>query len=124
MDLTPLARPYDHVLLDLDGCLWIGDEAIPGATEALAALRAAGKHLAFLTNDPRHAPEEYVRKLWRLGFQASLDEVVTVGSVVQFLLAESRRPRTAYVIGSEAMAEHVAAGGMRVVNGSDLASRA
>ena len=124
VDLTPLARPYDHVLLDLDGTLWVGDEAIPGAPEALTALRAAGKRLAFLTNDPRHAPEDYVRKLWRLGFQASLDEVVTVGAAVQFLLAESGRPRTAYVIGSEAMADHVAASGMRVVNGSDLASRA
>ena len=124
VDLSPLARSYDHVLLDLDGCLWVGDEAIPGAPEALAGLRTAGRNVAFLTNDPRHAPEEYVRKLWRLGFRAALDEVVTVGAAVQFLLADSGRPRTAYVIGSAAMAEHVAAAGMRVVNGTDLASRA
>ena len=122
--LSPVALGYDHVLLDLDGCLWVGDEAIPGAPEALAGLRAAGRSVAFLTNDPRHAPEEYVRKLWRLGFQAALDEVVTVGAAVQFLLADSGRPRTTYVIGSDAMAEHVAAAGMRVVNGTDLATRA
>jgi HAD superfamily hydrolase (TIGR01450 family) len=124
VDLSPLARAYDHVLLDLDGCLWVGDEAVPGAPEALAGLRAAGRNIAFLTNDPRHAPEEFVRKLWRLGFQAALDEVVTVGAAVQFMLAGSGRPRTAYVIGSDAMAEHVEAAGMRVVNGSDLATRA
>ena len=124
VDLSPLAGAYDHVLLDLDGCLWVGDEAVPGAPAALAGLRAAGRNIAFLTNDPRHAPEEFVRKLWRLGFQAALDEVVTVGATVQFPLARSGRPRTTYVIGSEAMAEHVAAAGMRVVNGTDLASRA
>lgn len=124
VDLSPVALAYDHVLLDLDGCLWVGDEAIPGAAQALAGLRAAGRRIAFLTNDPRHAPEDYVRKLWRLGFQASLDEVVTVGAAVQFLLAESGRARTAYVIGSESMAEHVSAAGMRVVNGTDLATRA
>lgn len=124
VELSPLARNYDHVLFDLDGCLWVGDEAIPGAADALAALRGAGINIAFLTNDPRHAPEAYVRKLWRLGFQASLDEVVTVGAVVQYLLAESRRPRTAFVLGSPAMVEHVAAGGMRVVNGTDAAARA
>ena len=124
VDLSPLAHAYDHVLFDLDGCLWVGDEAVPGAPEALAGLRAAGRNIGFLTNDPRHAPEEFVRKLWRLGFQAALDEVVTVGAAVQFLLAESGRPRTTYVIGSEAMAEHVAAAGMRVVNHSDLAPRA
>ncbi|CAA9493192.1 MAG: hypothetical protein AVDCRST_MAG38-2766 [uncultured Solirubrobacteraceae bacterium] len=122
--LSPLARAYDHFLLDFDGCLWVGDEAVPGAPEALAELRAAGRSVAFLTNDPRHAPEDYVRKLWRLGFQAALDEVVTVGAAVQFLLAGSERPRTTYVIGSEAMADHVGAAGMRVVNNSDLASRA
>ena len=124
VDLSPIARSYDHVLFDLDGCLWVGDEAIPGASEALTGLRAAGRSIAFLTNDPRHAPEDYVRKLWRLGFQASLDEVVTVGAAVQFLLAESGRPRTAYVIGSDSMSEHVRAAGMRVVNGTDLATRA
>ena len=43
--------------------------------------------MLFLTNDVRHAPEEFVRKLWRLGFQASLSEVVTVGAAVQYLLA-------------------------------------
>lgn len=124
VDLSPLASTYDHVLLDLDGCVWVGDEAVPGAPEALAALRAAGKGIAFITNDPRHAPEDYVRKLWRLGFQASVAEVVTVGSAVQFLLAGGSRPRTAYVIGTDAMLGHVDAAGLRVVNGTDLAARA
>ena len=63
-------RPYEQVLLDLDGCLWVGDDAVDGAVEAVAALRAAGKAVAFLTNGAGHAPEEFVRKLWRLGFQA------------------------------------------------------
>src|SRR3954469_1985743 len=81
---------YDQVLLDLDGCVWMGDEALEGAPEAVAALREAGKAVAFLTNDVRHAPEEFVRKLWRLGFQAALSEVVTAGAAVQYLLAERR----------------------------------
>jgi ribonucleotide monophosphatase NagD (HAD superfamily) len=68
--VSPRIRPYDHVLLDLDGCLWVGDEACEGAAGAVTALREAGTSLLFLTNDVRHAPEEFVRKLWRLGFQA------------------------------------------------------
>ena len=47
--------------------MWLGDEAIEGAPEAVAALREAGKAVAFLTNDVRHAPEEFVRRLWGLG---------------------------------------------------------
>jgi HAD superfamily hydrolase (TIGR01450 family) len=123
MPVSPAIAPYDHVLLDLDGCLWVADEPLPGAVDAVHALREAGKGIAFLTNDPRHHPEEYVRKLWRLGFRASLDEVVTVGAAVQFLLASASRPGTAYVIGSEALRRHVADAGMRLSNGTDLASR-
>ena len=68
----------------------------PGAAEAVAALREAGKAVLFLTNDVRHAPEEFVRKLWRLGFQASLDEVVTVGAAraVPARRARRRAPRS------------------------------
>jgi HAD superfamily hydrolase (TIGR01450 family) len=122
--LSPLLRQYDQVILDLDGCVWVGPQAIPGAADAIAALREAGKRVAFVTNDPRHAGEEFVRKLWGIGVQASLQDVVTVGAAVQHLLAETRRGGTAFVIGTDAFRKHVADAGVRVVNQTDLASRA
>jgi len=121
--LSPRIARYDQVLLDLDGCLWVGGDAVEGAPEAVAALREAGKAVAFLTNDVRHAPEEFVRKLWRLGFQAALSEVVTVGSTVQYLLS-GRGGGAAYVVGSQALVDHVAEAGMRIVNRTEFASRA
>ena len=123
MTLRPSIARYDQVLLDLDGCVWIGDEALQGAPEAVAALRDAGKAVAFLTNDVRHAPEEFVRKLWRLGFQAALSEVVTVGSAIQYLLSE-RDGGAAYVVGSQALVDHVADAGLRIVNRTEFAGRA
>jgi HAD superfamily hydrolase (TIGR01450 family) len=121
--LTPRIARYDQVLLDLDGCLWVGDEALAGAPEAVAALRDGGKAVAFLTNDVRHAPEEFVRKLWKLGFQAALSEVVTAGAAVQYLLTE-RNGGAAYVVGTQALVDHVAEAGMRIVNRTEFASRA
>lgn len=124
--LSPLARSYDHLLLDLDGCLWVGDTATREAPRALDALRAAGKRVAFVTNDTRSTAEEFVRKLWSLGFRASLEEVVTVGGALQHHLAEhhgARRP-TAYVIGTPPIFKHVADAGLRVVNGTEDAPRA
>ena len=123
MPLSPLVARYDHVLLDLDGCVWVGGEATPGAVEAVAALREAGKGIAFVTNDGRSSGEEYVRKLWSLGFQASLDEVVTVGGALQYALAQ-RGGGSAFVIGSDAIVDHVADAGMRVVNNTEFAARA
>jgi HAD superfamily hydrolase (TIGR01450 family) len=122
--LSPLFSRYDQVILDLDGCVWIGPQAVPGAPEAIATLRDAGKRVAFVTNDPRHAGEEFVRRLWGIGVQASLADVVTVGAAVQYLLAETRRGGTAFVIGTDAFCRHVADAGVRIVNRTDLASRA
>jgi HAD superfamily hydrolase (TIGR01450 family) len=121
--LSPRVRSYDNFLLDLDGCVWVGDEALPGAAEAVAALREEGKKILFLTNDVRHPPEGFVRKLWKLGVQASLDEVLSVGSAVQFWLAE-RYSGTAFVVGAQALVDHVADAGLRVVNNTPFASRA
>jgi HAD superfamily hydrolase (TIGR01450 family) len=111
------------VLLDLDGCVWVGDGALPGAVDAVSALREAGKSVVFLTNDVRHPPEGFVRKLWRLGFQASVDEVLSVGAALQFWLAE-RYSGTAYVVGARALVDHVADAGLRVVNNTPFATRA
>jgi HAD superfamily hydrolase (TIGR01450 family) len=125
MPLSPLLSGYDHVLLDLDGCVWVGEQTTHRAPEAVAQLRSAQKQIAFITNDAQRSGEEYVRKLWSLGVRASLAEVVTVGGAIQHVLAD-RRPRggTAYVIGSEAVFRHVADAGMRVVNETDLAAEA
>jgi HAD superfamily hydrolase (TIGR01450 family) len=122
--LSPFAARYDNFVVDMDGTVWIGDVLIPGSDKAVAALRAAGKRVAFVTNNPRRSAEDYVAKLWRMGIQASARDVVTVGGATQHLLAETRQGRTAYVIGSPALHKHVADAGLKVLNGTDLATRA
>ena len=124
MPLPALLQRYDQLILDLDGCVWVGEEPVPGSVEAVVRLREAGKRLAFATNNPRRSGEEYVAKLWKIGVQASLADVVTVGGAVQHLLAETASGRTAFVIGTAALRAHVADAGVRVLNGTDLASRA
>ena len=124
MPLSPLLSSYDHVLLDLDGCVWVSETLTPGAREALAELRAGGKTVSFVTNDAARSPEEYVRKLWSLGLQASLEEIVTVGTAIQFLLAERASRTPTFVIGSPAIVRHVTDSGQRVVNGTEHAARA
>ena len=88
--LSPLLDGYDQLILDLDGCVRVGDDAVPGSPEAIAALRAAGKRVAFATNNSWHSGEDQVQSLWGIGVQASLADVVTVGGALQHLLAETR----------------------------------
>jgi HAD superfamily hydrolase (TIGR01450 family) len=122
--LSPLLESYDQVILDLDGCVWLGAEPVEGSPEAVAALREAGKRVAFATNNSWHPGEDHVASLWRMGIKASLGDVVTVGGAMQHLLAETRSGRTAYVIGTAALRRHVAEAGLKLMNDTDLASRA
>ena len=124
MTVSALIRRYDQVVLDLDGCVWLGPDPIPGSVDAINAIRESGRRLAFVTNNSWLAAEDLVTKLWGIGVRASLADVVTVGGAMQHLLAETRHGRTAFVIGSEAIFRHVQEAGLRVMNGTDLASRA
>lgn len=123
MPLSPLLAGYDNVLLDLDGCVWLGDAPTRRAGEAVAELRAAGKRLVFLTNNSQRTPEDYVGKLWSLGIQASLQEMLTTGSAVQAELA-GREGADTYVIGAPSLFRHVALAGQRILNGRNGPSRA
>ena len=122
--LSPLLERYDQVILDLDGCVWVGEEPVERSPEAIAALREAGKGVIFVTNNSWHSGEDHVARLWRMGVQAALADVVTVGGAMQHLLAETRSGRTAYVIGRDALRRHVTDAGLRLLNDTDLASRA
>lgn len=124
MTLSPLLQRYDQVILDLDGCVWVGDEPVPGSPAAVAALREAGKRVAFATNNSWHPAEDQVARLWGHGIQASLGDVVTVGGAMQHLLHETRGGRSAFVIGGASLKANVADAGLTVLNGSDRAEHA
>lgn len=65
------------LLVDLDGVLYVGDEPIAGAREAINALRAIGVDLRFVTNTTTHSRAGTLDKLSRFGFRVDASELVT-----------------------------------------------
>jgi NagD protein len=65
-----------------------GDALVPGAAETLAALRADGRRVAFLSNKPLETRADYAAKLTRLGVPAETDDVVNSSLVLARHLAE------------------------------------
>jgi phospholysine phosphohistidine inorganic pyrophosphate phosphatase len=65
------------VLLDIDGVLYVGDEPIAGAHEALDELRRVSADLRLVTNTTSRSRREVAAHLTELGFQTSLDEILT-----------------------------------------------
>jgi glycerol-1-phosphatase len=85
---APLVRNYDVALLDLDGVVYVGHHAVPGAQDALSQARAAGMRLAFVTNNASRTPHKVAAQLAQLGVPARPDEVVTSAQAAARLLAE------------------------------------
>jgi HAD superfamily hydrolase (TIGR01458 family) len=65
------------LLLDLDGTLYVGEEPVPGAREALGRLEAAGLALRYVTNTTRKPRRTVVEGLRRMGFEVTEREVFT-----------------------------------------------
>ncbi|HSC67421.1 MAG TPA: TIGR01458 family HAD-type hydrolase [Cellvibrio sp.] len=65
------------VLFDLDGTLYLGNEAIPGAIACLAQLRERGTALRFLTNTTTKSQRQLVAQLRSMGFHLDDDELIS-----------------------------------------------
>jgi glycerol 3-phosphatase-2 len=111
-----IAERYDAFLFDLDGVLYRASEPVPGAADAVAALRRLGKGLAFLTNNSARTPEEVAAHLGTVGIQADPGEVETSASSTGRFLRDVG-VATAYVVGERGLRDAVEASGVRIVDG-------
>lgn len=112
-----LADPYEAILLDLDGVLYRWPEPIPGAARAVATLRAAGKGIAFVTNNSSRTPERVAERLAAVGVEATVEEIVTSAVATAAVLA-ARDVRSAFVVGDEGLRKALTDVGIRAVEGT------
>jgi len=74
------------VLLDLDGTLYIGNEAIPGAIATIMQLRQRHIPLRFLTNTTTKSQAQLVAQLRGLGFPVETEELISAPIAARFEL--------------------------------------
>jgi HAD superfamily hydrolase (TIGR01450 family) len=91
--------PHRGWLFDLDGTVYLGEALVPGAAETLAALRADGRRVAFLSNKPLQTRADYAAKLTRLGVPADPEDVVNSSLVLARHLAGLDGGAPVFVIG-------------------------
>jgi glycerol-1-phosphatase len=93
----PLDAAYDVALLDLDGVVYLGGTAIPGAAEALRQADSSGMRLAYVTNNAFRTPAAVASVLAGMGIPATPSDVVTSAQAAARMLAE-RLPAGAPVL--------------------------
>ncbi|SIO85984.1 HAD-IIA family hydrolase [Nocardiopsis sp. JB363] len=116
----PLNELHDAMLLDLDGVVYIGAEAVPAAPEAIGKARATGAKVAFVTNNAGRTPARIAEHLTHLGVPAVPEDVVTSAEAAARLIAE-RFPSGSdvLVVGDTGLRQAVRRMGLRPVTVSD-----
>ncbi len=90
-------------LMDMDGTVYVGDEPIPGAMDALVTLKEKGRKVLFLTNNSSKTAEAYVAKLEKMGYAATESDVFSSGeATIDFLLKE-RKGKKIYLLANAAV---------------------
>ena len=111
-----MTHQIDGFIFDLDGTVYLGEAALPGAVETIAHLRQLGKRVLFVSNKPLYLREEYASKLTRLGIPTQVEEVITSAFVLARYLALTAPTLRFYVIGEENLRQEMRGQGLRVVN--------
>lgn len=127
-----LASEYDALLLDLDGVVYVGRHAVPGAAAALEALAAAGSRVSFVTNNASRTAEQVAEQLRGFGLPVSASDVLTSAMVGAGLVtAQVPVGATVLAVGGEGVAAALRDAGFEVIdalldppdaNGDDVAA--
>lgn len=112
-----LIESFDAVLSDLDGVVYAGPHAIPGAVESLKKLETVGVGLGYVTNNASRTPAQVAAHLRELGAPAEDHQVVSSSQAAGELLA-SMLPAGAHVLitGSAALAHEIELVGLKPVH--------
>ncbi|MBI2161066.1 MAG: HAD family hydrolase, partial [Candidatus Rokubacteria bacterium] len=109
-----IVLPRRGWLFDLDGTVYRGEALIPGADTTIAALRAAGRRVAFLSNKPLGTRADYAAKLTRLGIPTDAEDVINSSLVLARHLARLDRGASVFVIGEPPLVAELRAHGFDV----------
>ncbi|MET7517626.1 HAD hydrolase-like protein [Streptomyces sp. NPDC005480] len=115
-----LNEAYDTALLDLDGVVYAGGDAIAHAPESLAVARGAGMGLAYVTNNALRTPDAVAEHLTELGIPTEAADVITSAQAVARLISEQVPDGSrVLVIGGEGLRVALRERGLEPVDSAD-----
>lgn len=111
---------YDAVLLDLDGVVYIGADAVPFAIPALNQLLESGTVLAAATNNANRPAPVVAAHLQELGLRISAEHVMTSAQAAGDHLGRILDPGAAVLaVGGDGVAQSLHEAGLTVLRASE-----
>jgi glycerol 3-phosphatase-2 len=79
---------YDAALLDLDGTVYVGPDAVPHAVDSLTTAARIGVRLVYTTNNAARTPAQVGNQLRGLGLELDDSQVLTSSQVAAHHIVE------------------------------------
>ncbi len=118
--MSVLIDGYDTALFDLDGVVYLGEQAAPGVPSTLNQLTTLGKTVMYITNNAARPAAVVVEHLTRLGVQAEVGNVLTSAQVAAAALTSDLAPGAKILVcGTASLSNLLASAGFQIVESAD-----
>ena len=119
MEKNELLRSKKLYLFDMDGTLYLGSRLYDFTLELLDTLKKTGRKYLFMTNNSSKSVDDYVKKLGKLGIEATRDDFMTSSQATAFYLHKHHEGQKLYVCGTESLKEELRMEGFTVTTNVD-----
>ena len=106
-------------LFDMDGTLYLGDRLYSFTKELLATIKAKGKKYLFMTNNSSKSVADYVKKLAKLGVEATEEDFITSSQATAYYLKLHHKNDRLYVCGTNSLKEELRKNGFVITEELD-----
>lgn len=107
-------RLFEGYIFDLDGTIYLESALLPGAQRLIARLRALGRGVLFLSNNPTRDRAGYAAKLTALGIPAAPDDILNSVHTMVHWLRREHPDATVFPIAEEPLQAALRAAGIRI----------
>lgn len=103
-ELMKACAKIKHVALDMDGTIYMGSTLFPYTKPFLKSLTDNGIGYSFLTNNPTKSQADYLKKLAKLGIEATADEMYTSAiSTIEYIKVHHPEAKRLFLLGTPSM---------------------
>lgn len=114
MDQNKLLKSMKLFLFDMDGTLYLGDRLYDFTIELLDTIKKTGGKYLFMTNNSSKSVADYIKKLHKLGIEATREDFITSSQATAYYLHKHHEGQTLYVCGTESLKEELRREGFTV----------
>ena len=114
-----LVENYDLLLLDLDGVVYRGGQAVVHAIESIRKIQEMGIPVGFVTNNSSRTPTTIANQLRGYGLELEESAVVSSAETAVKMLSQRISSGSVYVVGGEGLRSAVVAGGFELVDSAE-----